>query len=92
MTGKLAHNTNVTDVTPPYGTRFALLPLATLALTSLTKGGYPKFIQEGHNDNYLPVWLQQAGYNTYYTGKFLNAHSPANYNKPFPKGWNGTDC
>ncbi|KAL2787552.1 Arylsulphatase [Aspergillus keveii] len=72
MTGKLAHNTNVTDVTPPYG-------------------GYPKFIQEGHNDNYLPVWLQQAGYNTYYTGKFLNAHSPANYNNPFPKGWNGTD-
>ncbi|KAL3457657.1 Arylsulphatase [Aspergillus heterothallicus] len=72
MTGKLAHNTNVTDVNPPYG-------------------GYPKFIQEGHNENYLPVWLQQAGYNTYYTGKFLNAHSSSNYNKPFPKGWNGTD-
>ncbi|KAL2783614.1 alkaline-phosphatase-like protein [Aspergillus keveii] len=30
---------------------------------------------EGHNENYLPVWLQQAGYDTYYTGKFLNAHS-----------------
>ncbi|KAJ5980383.1 hypothetical protein N7481_007681 [Penicillium waksmanii] len=72
MTGKLAHNTNVTDVYPPYG-------------------GYPKFIAEGHNDNYLPIWLQDAGYNTYYTGKFLNAHSTSNYNNPYPKGWNGTN-
>ncbi|RAL10658.1 sulfatase family protein [Aspergillus homomorphus CBS 101889] len=72
LTGRLAHNTNVTDVNPPYG-------------------GYPKFIAEGFNDRYLPVWLQEAGYNTYYTGKFLNAHSTSNYNKPFPKGWNGTE-
>ncbi|KAE8358950.1 Arylsulphatase [Aspergillus caelatus] len=72
MTGKLAHNTNVTDVNPPYG-------------------GYPKFIQEGHNEDYLPVWLQESGYNTYYTGKFLNAHTTSNYDNPFPKGWNGTD-
>ncbi|EPS33769.1 hypothetical protein PDE_08731 [Penicillium oxalicum 114-2] len=72
MTGKLAHNTNVTDVNPPYG-------------------GYPKFVSEGHNDDYLPLWLQEAGYNTYYTGKFLNAHTTSNYNKPYPKGWNSTD-
>ncbi|GLI76962.1 hypothetical protein PoHVEF18_005244 [Penicillium ochrochloron] len=72
MTGKLAHNTNVTDVVPPYG-------------------GYPKFVSEGHNENYLPVWLQDAGYNTYYTGKFLNSHTTSNYNNPYPKGWNGTD-
>ena len=39
----------------------------------LTKllGGYPKFISEGFNDAYLPVWLQEAGYNTYYTGKLF---------------------
>ncbi|CAI6341932.1 unnamed protein product [Periconia digitata] len=72
LTGKAAHNTNVTDVAPPYG-------------------GYPKFISQGLNDNYLPVWLQEAGYNTYYTGKLMNAHSTANWNNPFPKGWNGTD-
>ncbi|CAG8081231.1 unnamed protein product [Penicillium nalgiovense] len=72
MTGMLAHNTNVTDVSPPYG-------------------GYPKFVAEGHNEDYLPIWLQEAGYNTYYTGKFLNAHTVSNYNNPFPKGWNGTD-
>jgi arylsulfatase A-like enzyme len=92
MTGKLAHNTNVTDVMPPYGTG-RIPPSYGCTDTNLAeKGGYPKFVQEGHNENYLPVWLQQAGYNTYYTGKFLNAHSPTNYNKPFPEGWNGTDC
>lgn len=71
-TGKLAHNTNVTDVNPPYG-------------------GYPKFLSQGLNENYLPVWLQQAGYNTYYTGKLFNAHTVDNYDKPFPKGWNHSD-
>ncbi|EJT70274.1 hypothetical protein GGTG_12447 [Gaeumannomyces tritici R3-111a-1] len=71
-TGKLAHNTNVTNVSPPYG-------------------GYPKFLTQGLNDKYLPVWLQEAGYNTYYTGKLFNAHSIDNYNKPFPRGWNHSD-
>ncbi|PVH95205.1 Arylsulphatase [Periconia macrospinosa] len=72
LTGKAAHNTNVTDVSPPYG-------------------GYPKFISQGLNDKYLPVWLQEAGYNTYYTGKLMNGHSTTTYNNPFPAGWNGTD-
>ncbi|KAK4152205.1 hypothetical protein C8A00DRAFT_44705 [Chaetomidium leptoderma] len=71
-TGKLAHNTNVTDVNPPYG-------------------GYPKFVNQGLNDAYLPLWLQQAGYDTYYTGKLFNAHTVDNYNAPFPAGWNGSD-
>ena len=73
LTGRAAHNTNVTSVKPPYG-------------------GYPKFVHEGWNDNYLPVWLQEAGYNTYYAGKLMNGHNTTNYNKPYPKGWNGTDC
>jgi hypothetical protein len=42
-------------------------------LTSL--GGYPKFISQGLNENYLPVWMQAAGYNTYYTGKLFNDHN-----------------
>ncbi|KAI9654214.1 MAG: hypothetical protein M1821_006742 [Bathelium mastoideum] len=71
-TGKAAHNTNVTDVSPPYG-------------------GYPKFIQQGLNSNYLPVWLQNAGYNTYYTGKLFNSHTIENYDKPFPAGFTGSD-
>ncbi|KAK2732333.1 hypothetical protein FQN57_002949 [Myotisia sp. PD_48] len=71
-TGKNAHNTNVTDIFPPYG-------------------GYPKIVQEGINDDYLPVWLQQAGYNTYYTGKLWNAHDVNNYNAPYAGGFNGSD-
>ncbi|KAI0968702.1 arylsulfatase-like protein [Xylaria arbuscula] len=71
-TGKAAHNTNVTDVLPPYG-------------------GYPKFISQGLNDKYLPVWLQDAGYNTYYTGKLFNAHSVNTYDSPFAAGWTGSD-
>ncbi|KAF2183305.1 Arylsulphatase [Zopfia rhizophila CBS 207.26] len=71
-TGQAAHNTNVTDVSPPYG-------------------GYPKFISQGYNDNWLPVWLQEAGYNTYYTGKLFNAHTTSNYDSPFIKGFTGSD-
>ncbi|BCS21427.1 sulfatase family protein [Aspergillus puulaauensis] len=71
-TGRQAHNTNVTDVSPPYG-------------------GYPKFISQGFNDDWFPVWLQNAGYNTYYVGKLFNAHSVQTYNNPFVKGFNGSD-
>ncbi|OTA89840.1 hypothetical protein M434DRAFT_78839 [Hypoxylon sp. CO27-5] len=71
-TGKAAHNTNVTNVVPPYG-------------------GYPKFINQGLNDKYLPVWLQESGYNTYYTGKLFNAHSVDNYHSPYAAGWTVSD-
>ncbi|TVY18334.1 Arylsulfatase [Lachnellula arida] len=71
-TGKAAHNTNVTDVLPPYG-------------------GYPKFVNRGYNTDYLPVWLQKAGYNTYYTGKLFNSHTIENYNNPVAGGFTGSD-
>ncbi|KAI1341591.1 Arylsulphatase [Xylariaceae sp. FL0016] len=70
--GKAAHNTNVTDLSPPYG-------------------GYPKFVAQGFNTNYLPVWMQAAGWNTYYVGKLFNAHSVDNYNDPFPGGFTASD-
>ncbi|KAE8371284.1 alkaline-phosphatase-like protein [Aspergillus bertholletiae] len=71
-TGRLAHNTNVTDVHPPWG-------------------GYPKFVEGGFDKNFLPVWLQQAGYDTYYTGKLMNAHSIQSYVSPHVSGFNGSD-
>lgn len=37
------------------------------------------------------MWLQDAGYNTYYTGKLFNAHSVENYDKPHAKGWTISD-
>lgn len=52
-------------------------------------GGYPKFVAGGFNENYLPVWLQKAGYNTYYTGKLFNVHTTENYNSPFAAGFTG---
>lgn len=54
-------------------------------------GGYPKFVSQGFNDNYLPVWLQQAGYGTYYVGKLFNAQTVKNYNSPHAAGWTGSD-
>ncbi|PMD52394.1 Arylsulphatase [Hyaloscypha bicolor E] len=71
-TGRNAHNTNVTDVFPPYG-------------------GYPKFVAQGFNRNWLPLWLQAAGYSTYYTGKLFNAHTIENWNSPHPAGWTSSD-
>ncbi len=53
-------------------------------------GGYPKFVSRGYNEDYLPLWLQGAGYNTYYTGKLFNAHHVDNYNSPYVAGWNGS--
>lgn len=55
------------------------------------QGGFPKFVSQGLNDNYLPVWLQEAGYNTYYTGKLFNAHTIYNYDSPYPAAWTGTN-
>lgn len=73
LTGKAAHNTNVTDVQGPYG-------------------GYPKFVSQGFNKDYLPIWLQNAGYKTYYTGKLMNQHGIRTYNNPYVKGWDHSDC
>ncbi|KAJ5676598.1 uncharacterized protein N7477_002231 [Penicillium maclennaniae] len=71
-TGHMLHNTNVTDVSAPYG-------------------GYPKVVSAGWNDNYLPPWMQDAGYNTYYVGKLWNSHTEQIYNKPYVRGFNGSD-
>lgn len=48
-------------------------------------------MREGINDDYLPHWLQAAGYNTYYSGKLWNHHSLDNYNEPYAGGFNGSD-
>ncbi|KAI9933117.1 hypothetical protein MW887_007588 [Aspergillus wentii] len=71
-TGRMPHNTNVTDVSPPYG-------------------GYPQVVKEGWNDNYLPLWMQDAGYNTYYVGKLWNYQNVDNYDSPPPRGFNGSE-
>ena len=89
-TGRQAHNTNVTDVNPPWGEKPLIIPVERIRKLILL-GGYPKFVSQGFNDDWFPVWMQDAGYNTYYTGKLMNSHSLETYNAPFVKGFNGSD-
>lgn len=59
-------------------------------VTSLTwpYGGWLKFLHEGLNDKYLPIWLQAAGVRTYYLGKFMNGFTTHNHIHPeIPHGW-----
>lgn len=53
-------------------------------------GGYPKVVHQGINDNYLPLWLQDAGYNTYYSGKLWNHQTVDNFDAPLARGFNGS--
>ncbi|KAK5173343.1 uncharacterized protein LTR77_002024 [Saxophila tyrrhenica] len=62
LTGRAAHNTNVTSGHLPYG-------------------GWKKFLEEGLNSKYLPVWISNAGIRTYYAGKLLNG-----FNKMYLQG------
>lgn len=48
-------------------------------------------MERGFNENFLPVWLQEAGYDTYYTGKLFNSHTIENYHSPHVNGFNGSD-
>ena len=54
-------------------------------------GGYGVF-NERRGNNYLPLWLQNAGYSTAYMGKFLNEYAePDEYGttpSDVPRGWN----
>ncbi|KAI3601354.1 arylsulfatase [Moniliophthora roreri] len=54
-------------------------------------GGYHLFCEKGHNNAYLPVFLQGAGYNTYYTGKLMNGLSYSQLSTQYPQGWTYSD-
>lgn len=51
---------------------------------NLPTGGFEKFRRMGHGEDAVPVWLNEAGYRTFYAGKYLNR-----YNDPehVPPGW-----
>ncbi|KAK3722498.1 hypothetical protein LTR37_002490 [Vermiconidia calcicola] len=51
-------------------------------------GGYPKFRRSGEMNDYLPHWLNKAGYTTAYIGKFMNGYGA---NSPPPLGWDIAD-
>ncbi|KXZ41196.1 hypothetical protein GPECTOR_660g786 [Gonium pectorale] len=54
-------------------------------------GGYAKFRALGLDREWLPVWLQRAGYNTLYTGKFIVDYTIRNRD-PAPAGWSAFDA
>ena len=51
-------------------------------------GGWTRFVAQGYRRDYLPTWLQQAGYNTYYTGKLMNGNTVANWKTSPVLGFN----
>ncbi|KAF9937767.1 hypothetical protein BGZ67_000923 [Mortierella alpina] len=48
-------------------------------------GSYTKFVSQQLDKNWLPTWLQDAGYSNNYIGKFINGVSPTL--KHAPKGF-----
>ncbi|EJT81451.1 hypothetical protein GGTG_01430 [Gaeumannomyces tritici R3-111a-1] len=53
-------------------------------------GNYEKFALSGEMNDYLPHWLNKAGYRTEYLGKFLNGVNILNWVSQ-PRGWNHVD-
>ncbi|KAF2741563.1 sulfatase [Polyplosphaeria fusca] len=54
-------------------------------------GGWQKIIEEKLNDNYLPIWLGDNGYKTYYTGKLYNGMEPELVENVTARGWTEAD-
>jgi len=46
-------------------------------------GGYQQFIENGHDDNELGVWMKRAGYRTMHVGKFHHD----GFRNTVPPGW-----
>jgi N-acetylglucosamine-6-sulfatase len=49
-------------------------------------GGFQKFLSEGHEEDSIPVALQDGGYQTAYFGKYLNGYSQTDPTH-VPPGW-----
>ncbi|GAX84170.1 hypothetical protein CEUSTIGMA_g11593.t1 [Chlamydomonas eustigma] len=66
---------------------------SNITSSRLPNGGAAKFMNEGMDSSYLPTWMQQLGYSTYFTGKFLNSLSlPILENSRCPQGWDVFDA
>jgi arylsulfatase A-like enzyme len=44
---------------------------------------------DSYNGKWLPSWLQEAGYQTYYTGKLMNGNNVMNAVTRPTRGFNG---
>lgn len=51
-------------------------------------GGWKKILEQGLNSKYLPIWLRDHGYKTYYSGKLYNGMSEKNgVEETTARGW-----
>ncbi|KAI0491164.1 arylsulfatase [Xylaria cf. heliscus] len=53
-------------------------------------GSYNKWVLSGQDKNYLPHWLNAAGYRTEYIGKLMNGYDLSNYHTK-SEGWDWSD-
>ncbi|CAN8101635.1 unnamed protein product [Discula destructiva] len=62
-------------------------------ITNVIKPGgtYNKWVLSQQDQNYLPFWLNSAGYRTEYIGKIMNGYGISNYATK-PKGWDHVDA
>ncbi|KAJ9475977.1 Arylsulfatase [Pseudozyma hubeiensis] len=51
-------------------------------------GGWTRFVAQGYRKDWLPTWLQSAGYSTYYTGKLMNGNTVTNWKTSPVLGFN----
>ncbi|KAH8701266.1 alkaline-phosphatase-like protein [Phaeosphaeriaceae sp. PMI808] len=90
------------EFTNHYGTTAQCCPARTSILrgqfshnTNITHvngagGNYDKWLASRQDEDYMPLWLKEAGYRTEYIGKFLNGYNTANWANT-PKHWDWMD-
>jgi arylsulfatase A-like enzyme len=54
---------------------------------SAPRGGFPRWMELGHDDRTVATWLQAAGYRTGYFGKYLNQYPQGASQLFVPPGW-----
>lgn len=57
---------------------------------ALPGGSFQKFVASGENNDYLPHYLNRAGYRTEFIGKIMNGYGVYNYDT-YPAGWDRFD-
>ncbi|KAI4600575.1 hypothetical protein KJ359_000934 [Pestalotiopsis sp. 9143b] len=73
------------------GTSFTAAHNTNITYVSSPGGNYDKWRTAAEDDDYLPHWLVDAGYNAEYLGKFMNGYNIHNY-ATAPKGWTHVDA
>ncbi|KAF2098540.1 alkaline phosphatase-like protein, partial [Rhizodiscina lignyota] len=90
------HYAHVTQCCPSRASLWAGRHAHNTNITDVTNskpgGGWKHVQANGLATKGIPVWMQAAGYNTYYAGKLYNGMDDTNYCDPVcPAGWTKSD-